>query len=77
MNQIIPIPRCDVSFRVATLADLPFLDSLQKKHSKALGFMRTQQLEGYIEMGAVLIAESVASCQLPVASGSQRILTGN
>ena len=54
---------------MATLADLPFLDSLQKKHSKALGFMKTKQFEGYIAMGAVLIAESVASCQLPVASG--------
>src|SRR5688572_4816014 len=59
-TQIVPIPRPDVSFRVATLADLPFLDSLQKKHSKALGFMKTKQFEGYLQMGAVLIAESDA-----------------
>src|SRR5262245_18011653 len=86
-TQMIPIPRSELSFRLGTLADFPFLDSLQKKHSKALGYFPTKQFEDYIKTGGVLIAESrvaesgVASCQLPVASegaGDAHLLaTGN
>jgi ribosomal protein S18 acetylase RimI-like enzyme len=49
-----------VSVRVATMEDLPFLDALQKQHGKALGYFPTKQFEGYIEMGAVLIAHDGA-----------------
>src|SRR4051794_17763879 len=59
MNAIIPIPRCDVSIRPATLADIPFIDALQKKQSKNLGFLQTAALEGKIKAGHVLIAEEV------------------
>jgi ribosomal protein S18 acetylase RimI-like enzyme len=57
MNAIVPIPKCDIAIRVATLADLPALDALQKPHVKALGYFPTQQFEGYLKMGAVLVAE--------------------
>ena len=53
---VVPTPRRDLSVRAATMADLPFLDALQKKHSKALGYFPTKQFEGYIESGGVLIA---------------------
>jgi hypothetical protein len=46
-----------VSVRVATMADLPFLDAMQKQHGKALGYFPTKQFEGYIAMGGVLVAE--------------------
>src|SRR5687768_8809198 len=46
-----------LSIRVATMADLPFLDGLQKKHNRALGYFPTKQFEGYIAMGGVLVAE--------------------
>jgi ribosomal protein S18 acetylase RimI-like enzyme len=68
MNQIVttssvvmvslPAPRVEIAIRVASTSDLPFLDSLQKQHSRQLGYFPTKQFEGYIEMGGVSIAES-------------------
>src|SRR5688500_4756955 len=57
MNPIVPIPKCDVAIRVATMEDLPALDALQKRHNRALGYFPTKQFEGYIAMGGVLVAE--------------------
>lgn len=57
MSQIVPIARTPISVRPATSGDLPFIDALQKQHSKQLGYFRTKQFEEYIAMGAVLIAE--------------------
>src|SRR3954449_7955795 len=54
---IIPIPRSPVTVRVATAADLPFIDSLQKLHSKQVGWMPTKSLEQKIGLGHVLLAE--------------------
>ncbi|MGB7159138.1 MAG: hypothetical protein WBD40_13800 [Tepidisphaeraceae bacterium] len=45
-----------IAIRIATMDDLPFLDALQKQYHKQLGFFPRAQMEGYIEMGAVLIA---------------------
>jgi hypothetical protein len=53
-------PRRAVSVRVATMADLPFLDAMQKQHGRALGYFPTKQFEGYIEMYAVLVAHDGA-----------------
>jgi hypothetical protein len=53
----LPAPACPISVRVATLADLPFIDSLQKLHTKQVGWMPTKQLEGKIKAGHVIIAE--------------------
>ncbi len=55
----LPAPRIEgaISIRVATLADVPFMDSLQKQHTKQVGYFPTKQFEGYIAMGGVLIAE--------------------
>jgi hypothetical protein len=53
------IQHTPVSVRVATMADLPFIDALQKAHSKQLGFFPRQQMEEYIANGNVLVAESV------------------
>src|SRR5438045_889812 len=60
MNAIIPIPRHPVIVRLGTLADVPFLDSLQKLHSKQVGWMPTAQFEGKIKAGHVLVAEDDA-----------------
>src|SRR5688572_24441995 len=57
MSSIIPIPACPTAIRPATLADVPFMDSLQKLHGRALGYFPTKQFEEYVQMGAVLIAE--------------------
>src|SRR5687768_15707511 len=59
MSAIIPIPHFEIAIRPATLADLPFMDRLQKKYNKALGYFPTKQFEEYVETGGVLIAEEV------------------
>src|SRR5687768_7027754 len=56
------VPRGEISFRVGTLADLPFMDRMQKKYAKALGYFPRKQFEGYIEMGAVLVAWAPRPC---------------
>ena len=59
MSAIIPIPKIPISVRPATMDDLPFIDQLQKKHTKQVGWMPTKQLEGKIKAGHVLVAETV------------------
>ncbi len=66
---IVPVPRTPIAVRVATMADLPFMDGLQKRFNRALGYFPTKQFEGYIETGGVLVAESVGSRQR--AAGSE------
>src|SRR5690348_14751104 len=48
-------------------------------HSKQVGWMPTKTFEGKIEAGHVLVAEEVASSQLPVASEDScaQLTTGN
>src|SRR4051794_13102205 len=65
MNAI--IPRTPVSIRVATMSDLPFIDALQKKNGKCVGFLHEAALKGKIEDGHVLIAESDEATERRVA----------
>jgi hypothetical protein len=58
VNAIVPISRVELSFRTGTIDDIAFMDALQKKHGKALGHFTTGQYEGYVKLGAVLIAEA-------------------
>src|SRR5262245_60633766 len=71
MSSIIPIPRIAVSVRPGTLDDLPFIDALQKKHTKQVGFMPTKQLEGKIKAGHVLVAEEGRGVGSGLRSGSE------
>ncbi len=57
MDALIPIPRVPIAIRPATLDDLPFIDSLQKKHTKQVGWFPTKTIEGKIARGQVLVAE--------------------
>jgi len=52
----LPEPRTAVTIRQAEMNDIPFIDDLQKKHSKMVGWFPTKQIEGNIEGGHVLIA---------------------
>ncbi len=52
-NQIIPVPKCAVSIRQATLEDLPFIDGLQKKQTKQVGWFPRKTIEGKIGAGHV------------------------
>lgn len=58
-----PEPRSPggIAIRVATLEggrDVAFIDALQKKHSRMVGWFPTSQLEAYIKGGHVLVAEA-------------------
>src|SRR3954451_12105249 len=57
MSAIIPVPKIPISIRPGTVEDIPFLDSLQKMHTKQVGWMPTAQFEGKIKLGHVLVAE--------------------
>ena len=54
-----PVPRVDVSVREATADDLPFIDALQRKTTKQVGFMPTKQFEGKIARREAIVAEVV------------------
>jgi hypothetical protein len=53
----LPLPDANVTVRTAVLSDVPFMDSLQKMHTKMVGWMPTAQFEGNIKAGRVIIAE--------------------
>ena len=62
---IVPVPASPIAIRVATMADLPFMDGLQKRFNRALGYFPTKQFEGYIEGGHVLVAERSTGYSVP------------
>ena len=68
----LPLPQIDVTIRPATLADIPFIDGLQKLHTKQVGWMPTKQFEGKINAGHVLVAEEVDS-QESIVNSSEGI----
>jgi hypothetical protein len=68
----LPAPRVALNIRPGVLSDLPFIDRLQKMHSKAVGFMPTAQFEGHIAAGKVLIAEESAAMPVGYLLASDR-----
>jgi len=56
-STLVPLPRIAINVRVGVMSDIPFLDSLQKLHTKQVGWMPTKQFEAKIEKGHVLVAE--------------------
>ncbi len=69
---VLPSPRVDIAIRPATLDDLAFIDSLQKKTTKQVGWMPTKQFEGKIKAGHVLVA-CATSEQSAVGRGQQLV----
>jgi hypothetical protein len=54
----LPEPRvCPITVREATLKDVPFIDALQRKHARMVGWFPKGQIEGCIKAGNVVIAE--------------------
>jgi hypothetical protein len=56
-REALPSPRVPISIRLGTMEDLAFIDALQKKQTKQVGFMPTKQFEGKVRLGHVLVAE--------------------
>jgi len=66
---LLPVrPRVEISIRLGTMADVAFMDALQRKTTRQVGWMPTKQFEGKVNAGQVLVAEG-NSGQLAVDSG--------
>ncbi len=68
----LPAPRVPLNIRQAVAGDLPFIDRLQKMHTKAVGWMPTNQLEGCIKLGRMLIAEESPAMPVGYLLGADR-----
>jgi hypothetical protein len=56
---VVPQPRvAGVSVRTAVIADMPFIDQLQKMHGHMVGWFPRKQMVEYIDGGHVVIAEA-------------------
>jgi hypothetical protein len=51
-----------LNIRPAVVSDLAFIDRLQKMHTKAVGWMPTNQLEGSIKQERILVAWASRPC---------------
>jgi len=54
---LVPVPATPIVVRTATMADLPFIDGLQRRHTNQVGWMPTKQLQEKIAKGQVVVAE--------------------
>jgi hypothetical protein len=61
-----------ITIRPGAMDDLPFLDRLQKIHTRQVGWMPTKQLEGKIKLGHVIIAEGEAKQSVGYCIGSDQ-----
>jgi hypothetical protein len=68
--------REDVNVRVAKESDLQFIDALQRKHARNVGWLATVILQKRIECGDILIAESVVRGPSSVAKNDTGTVTG-
>jgi hypothetical protein len=67
-------PRVPIEIRPAAMDDLSFIDSLQKMHTKMVGWMPRKQLEEKIGRGQVIVARASRPCsgitgETPVSQG--------
>ena len=61
-----------MELRPATRGDIAFIDALQKKASKSLGFMTRETLEGKVRLGEALVAQTPGGEPVGYAIGSDR-----
>lgn len=67
----LPAPRVPISIRPGTSGDIPFIDALQKAHTKQVGWMPGQQLEEKIGAGQVLLAEQTSEVRDQKSDGAR------
>src|SRR5438309_8988124 len=70
----LPAPRHPISIREATMADIPFIDALQKIHKPQVGFMYMETLEEKIALKHVLVAEDEAKHPVGYCIGNDKYL---
>jgi len=68
----VAVPVADVAIREATAEDIPFIDELQKRHRKQVGFMHLGTLEGKIAAREVLVAEDSRGQRVGYVIGTDR-----
>src|SRR3954464_7760298 len=72
----LPEPRTAITIRPGTMEDIPFMDGLQKLHSKQVGWMPTKQFEGKIKAGHVLVAWATRPCSSGQDTGGSPVPLG-
>jgi N-acetylglutamate synthase-like GNAT family acetyltransferase len=68
----LPPPRVAITIRAATPEDFRFIDDLQAKHSRQIGFMHEKTIRGKIALGHVLVAEDGAKRPVGYCIGCDR-----
>jgi N-acetylglutamate synthase-like GNAT family acetyltransferase len=68
----LPQPRLSIRIRPAAASDLPFIDDLQRQHSRMVGWFPTRQLETNIKQGKLLIAEETPGTPVGYCISSDR-----
>lgn len=74
----LPEPRVPggIAIRSATVADLQFIDDLQRKHARMVGWFPTKQLETNITRGQVLVAEQASRDEASRDQGTEASMPG-
>ena len=62
-----------MTVRPACLGDVPFMDRLQKAHTKQLGYFPTGQFEEYVKSGGVLVAEEIRDQKSEISNGKSQL----
>jgi len=62
LPRVLPSPRVPIRIRPGTMDDIPFIDSLQKLHTRQVGWMPTATFAGKIKLGHVLVAWASRPC---------------
>jgi hypothetical protein len=69
---LLPEARVGITIRPGTMDDIAFIDRLQKKQSKEVGFFPTMAIEGKIRLGHVLVAEATETADRSQETGEMR-----
>jgi hypothetical protein len=77
MSAIVPIPKCPITIREASMDDLKFIDDLQKLHRNQVGFLRENALVAKIAAKQVIIAEEVIGHSSLVIGQEQEPMTND
>ena len=68
----LPPPRVAITIRAGTPEDFRFIDDLQAKHKRQIGFMHEKTIRGKIALGHVLVAEDGAKRRVGYCIGCDR-----
>lgn len=66
----LPSPKVNLNIRPATMADFPWMDALQNRHRKMVGWQAKGTFEGKIRSGEIIVAEVAGGGAWRVGGGA-------